>query len=718
MDDAIRQEILKAVNEKQGTTLTELLCKVEDAQNGHVFELILTKEVFVDLDRAFLGDEDEVQVFSSRPAADFFYHLAEMCPKEDKKLPRASDLILNSTLLWDGVPVELINIGKTEVCLKRAVGDFPRMPIFEFEKQIREGVITEYQLRPQIDPEHKAYELAVRRKLNDKQLVETLEKEKIVLRILNGEQVGKNDNERRKYRYWVVDYKESEAKCGNGLVGLMPKPRKGNTTDRLALIHPQLRSWMGEYIEEHENPTNIEFAVLYGGLGPFLRSKGINNYVPSDKVFRIEIKQRESSERTRKIKGSKVAYQEEEQNENEYTTPVEGDRVWQYAHIDHTLMDIYLLHSEKMIHLGKAWITLMIDSKSREILAHYISFDPPSTVSCICVVRECVRRHGRVPECVVVDRGSEFRGGGFKTLCAKYHCDVQWRPPTKPRFGAIIERFFHTLNKQFFHNLRGNTKIMKRAREVTKEVNPQNLAIWDLPSIDEALESYLYEEYNNREHSSLGRSPNDEFKENLRKFHVPEDEWRVEYDENFLIETMVSPRKPMHKIKRSRGIKAFGTWYKNNKLKKSSLYDTMVEVKLDPFDASHVYAYVKGEWIECRASGRLRALLRDKSIRMMKVISLEEREKAKAYGRKAKLRYEDLALGHSKREETEREKEQRLKDEERAKIAERKRKSCLRLVTNEPDVEDMAADSFEEDDSSTESVDYSSSRTFRRMRRG
>ena len=371
-----------------------------------------------------------------------------------------------------------------------------------------------------------------------------------------------------------------------------------------------------------------------------------------------------------------------------------------------------------MIYLGKAWITLMIDSKSRDVLAHYISFDPPSRVSCVCVMRECVRRHGRVPECVVVDRGSEFRGIDFEKLCAKYNCDIQWRPPSQPRFGSIIERFFETMNKQFFHNLRGNTKIMKRARQVTKEVNPENLAVWDLPSLDEGLESYFYVEYAKREHSSLGRSPREEFEENLRKFHVPEDEWKVDYDENFLIETMVSPRKPVHTIKRSRGIKVFGTWYKNNKLRKPYLYDTKVEVKIDPFDVSHVYAYVDGEWIECRSPGKVRALLRGKSLRLMKVISQEERQKAKVYGRRANLRYEDLALAHSKREETEREKAQRLKDQDREKIAERKRKSGLRLVKDEPDTEDIAADSFEEDDSSLESVDCSSPRTFRRMKRG
>jgi hypothetical protein len=437
MDDATLQEILKAVREKQGITLTELLCRVDGARNGHVFELILIKEIYVDLDRAFLGDEDEVQIFSSEAAATFFYHLAEMHNKENAKSPRASDLRLNSTLLWDGVPIELINVGKTEVSLKRAGDDFSRVPILEFEKLIKEGVITEYQLRPQIDPEYKAYALAVRRTLTDKQFIEALKKEEIVKNILNGKRVAKDDNEARKHRYWVAAYNEWEDKCGNGLIGLMPRPRKGNTTDRLALIHPDLRSMTNEFIKKHENPTNIKFSVIYGDFRNYVKSKGINNPT-SDKTFRKAIKECENSERTKNIEGSKVAYQEQEQIDSEfYTTPVEGDRVWQYVHIDHTEMDIFLLHSEKMIHLGKAWITVMIDSKPRRILAHYMSFDPPSRVSCICVLRECVRRHGRVPECVVVDRGPEFRGIDFEKLAARYYCDIQWRPPTNPRFGAI-----------------------------------------------------------------------------------------------------------------------------------------------------------------------------------------------------------------------------------------------------------------------------------------
>ena len=38
------------------------------------------------------------------------------------------------------------------------------------------------------------------------------------------------------------------------------------------------------------------------------------------------------------------------------------------------------------------------------------------------VLRECVRRHGRLPQIAVVDGGKEFESLYFETLLARYEC--------------------------------------------------------------------------------------------------------------------------------------------------------------------------------------------------------------------------------------------------------------------------------------------------------
>src|SRR5260370_13040771 len=84
------------------------------------------------------------------------------------------------------------------------------------------------------------------------------------------------------------------------------------------------------------------------------------------------------------------------------------------------------------------------------------------------VLRECVHRHKRLPELLVVDWGPEFRSTYFETLLARYECSKATRPKAKPRFGSVIERLFGNPNTTFVHQLHGNTPVMTQARHTTK----------------------------------------------------------------------------------------------------------------------------------------------------------------------------------------------------------------------------------------------------------
>jgi hypothetical protein len=95
------------------------------------------------------------------------------------------------------------------------------------------------------------------------------------------------------------------------------------------------------------------------------------------------------------------------------------------------------------------------------------------------VMRECVARHHRLPQTIVVDGGKEFQSAYFETLLARYECIKKQRPPAKARFGSVCERLFGTTESRFIYNLIGNTQMTKSDhRLVTKAVNPRNLAAW------------------------------------------------------------------------------------------------------------------------------------------------------------------------------------------------------------------------------------------------
>src|SRR5258708_36827998 len=83
---------------------------------------------------------------------------------------------------------------------------------------------------------------------------------------------------------------------------------------------------------------------------------------------------------------------------------------------------------------------------------------------------------------------------------------------SEPRFGTTCERLFGTVHSEFVHKLTGNTQIMKNVRQVTKDVNPKELAIWDLENFYRLLCEWCYEFYDSQqEHPALGQTPREAY---------------------------------------------------------------------------------------------------------------------------------------------------------------------------------------------------------------
>ena len=161
--------------------------------------------------------------------------------------------------------------------------------------------------------------------------------------------------------------------------------------------------------------------------------------------------------------------------------------------------------------LGSPWLTFIIDDRSRMPLAAAVSFDEPSRVSVLPVLRDCVSRHQRVPDNVVVDQGSEFNSVDVEIAFAELTSNKIERPATKPRFGAVIERAFEIMNTRFIHELDGNTKLNRLGRGRSATHKPSVLAAWTLTRLHDACEKWLFDVYPRLRHGTLGATPREVF---------------------------------------------------------------------------------------------------------------------------------------------------------------------------------------------------------------
>jgi hypothetical protein len=209
-----------------------------------------------------------------------------------------------------------------------------------------------------------------------------------------------------------------------------------------------------------------------------------------------------------------------------------------------------------------------------------------------------VRRHNRLPQCLVVDGGPEFSSTYFETLLARYECTKKTRPPAEARFGAVVERIFGVANTQFVHNLLGNTQITSNVRQVTKSVNPREWAVWPLASFLEHLCHYLYDIYDTNIHPALGQSPRNAYHEGFQDAGLRLQRL-IAYDHDFLIATLPSTAKGTAMISPGRGVKINYLFYWSDAMADPRVHRQKVLVRFDPFDLGTAYAFLGSQWTQC-----------------------------------------------------------------------------------------------------------------------
>lgn len=432
----------------------------------------------------------------------------------------------------------------------------------------------------------------------------------------------------RTLRLWVAQYRYAKEQYGNGYVGLLPKTsERGNRTSRLP---EESRNLLIQFVEnDYENLRQRTKVASWAALKRKCDECGI--VAPSYVTFGVAVRERPAFEQTLKRLGRRAAYTHAAfYFELEPTTPRHGDRPFEIGHIDHSELDVEVVCSHTGRPLGRPWMTVLTDAFSRRCLALYLTFDAPSYRSCMMILRDCVRRHRRLPQIIVIDGGPEFQSTYFETLLARYECTKKTRPPAKARFGSVCERLFGTANTQFIHNLRGNTQITRNVRQVTKSNDPVGQAAWPLGRLYDYLSSFLFEIYDTIEHPALGQTPREAYFTGLQSTGVRANRL-IPYDQAFLMTTLPTTQRGTAKVAPGRGVIINRVHYWAEAFRDPTVENHEVAVRYDPFDIGTAYAFVKNCWTECHSEHYV--VLQGRSEKEIMLASKEIRRRSQLHSR-------------------------------------------------------------------------------------
>ncbi|WP_447985438.1 DDE-type integrase/transposase/recombinase [Nitrospira sp. Nam74] len=611
LSEGAQKKIQDLVRAKVGITLRDMLPRLDRKEIDTLYGLIACGQVWADLHRIPLAEFDRVQLYESHVTGEAHNIVLQTVtvPQELSAFIEAD--VQENMLRWEGKSWSVVATHSDHITL---LGDGRSLQLRtdEYERLLKNGNI---QLPAPAQNFGTAFDHRLA-KARPEDLTVANRRYAAVFQ-LRGMAAVTGHVPSRTYRRWKAKYRHAEQVSGCGFQALIPRTsERGNRRRKLSeavieLMHEVASTY-------HVTPEGDNKTLAYGHLKNACDERKIP--VPSSRTFSREIARLPRVDVVRKQKGDKAAYQFELPLHLFYDTPIHGDRPFEIVHIDHTLVDVMLVCSVTGEFLGRPWLTLAMCAFSRRILAIYLSFDPPSCASVMMVLRIMVRRFGRRPHTIITDGGKEFHSIYYETFLNIFKITQKTRPPAKPRFGSVIERIFGTANSQLFHRLIGNTKLTKIPRQLTKKLNPCNLAVWHLVGLYDELQHWAYDTYDTMPHSTLGTAPRDLFERTLELTGFRTHR-RCAYDETFRILTL--PPCAVRKVVPGQGIKVNQIWYSA-----PALSDPQVEgattVRRDPFDIGHIYAFVNKRWVECLSSHYL--MLRGHTERERELVSAELRQ--------------------------------------------------------------------------------------------
>lgn len=401
-------------------------------------------------------------------------------------------------------------------------------------------------------------------------------------------------------------------KAANGNVrALIPKARRGNRKPRISETHSV--ALLHSMAKHHANATATPCTTSYLQYQLDFEEKQGSGMIKQGELalslrgYRKRLRKLDPEELARSRGGPRAA--------NAAAEPVDRDRIvacpqrpFEIAHTDHYLGDRSLLLrlSGGRRWSRRPWVSVLRDGTG-EVLAMAVGFRAPSRVALAELLRDCVRRHQRLPETIVSDCGSDFESVFYETILASYGVHKKDRPTAAPRFGGELERLFGTLKTSILWGRRGSTRNNARGRAVSASHRSDRLAEQDLVDFYHELDEAIFGQLNLHLRGERSNSPDLVAAAGLAMY--PMSGIEVAYDYDFMVATSIDAPAKDYRVDRARGINVYGRWYWHPQL--ARFHESRVEVRIDPWDEHQVYANCDGAWVSCRSRGPLRYESRD-----------------------------------------------------------------------------------------------------------
>ena len=267
---------------------------------------------------------------------------------------------------------------------------------------------------------------------------------------------------------------------------------------------------------------------------------------------------------------------------------------WERAHIDSTILDeaIWLACPLSKI-LARPTIYILVDEYSSKLLAYWVCFGDAGRQAVSCLLRDCIRRHRKLPCEIIHDLGSEFLSVFYETFNAAFVIDLKRRPRGAPRWGSHVESAFNRINKLIVHRLSGNTLNDKLGRQTTSRKRSRAHARHNLLGLLDILEDGLMSWLNNRPVGVEVASPDERFEYSAARFAS------IARSAPLTSEILAHTAIPggTRLIDHARGVIFKHSRYFGPGIADPSFHGKKVHIRWEPYNPSILYARANSSWV-------------------------------------------------------------------------------------------------------------------------
>lgn len=572
--------------------LSEAIALVGDADI--VYEGHFRRLWYLELRRDALALPDNAWVYRDQRAHDMFEALersrqplllGQMDPDAIPPL---------SFLRWAGRTYQLLNRTQLEVFLL-ATGQ-PLVPMLQtdFRRRVRSGEIA----TGAAPLNTTSVGLEILKRATDVAIDEAIRKLGVVDAVRVGTKASDCGVPRRTYYDWKSEFNQGEKLYGNGFIGLIPRhDLKGNRTQRIEDAESALLRRAFEWMRK---PVPREVSAGYSYYVALCEKDFVEprSLVSFNGAWNAEDEHAKTMDRA----GDRAAYPVKAPR----TTgglhlaqgPPEGDSPFGLAHIDHLISDTFCRRMNSTQILGKPWLSIAIDAFTRWVIGLWVSILPPNHASVMMVLRDIVRRHGKLPMTVITDGGADFKCKRVAKFLAAHKSEHALRPRSEPRFGNPIERLNLDINHHLTKVWLGSNEVLKTPRMSSESHDPRGLAYLTVPMLAARCEELLFDKYPNRPHAGLQCTVNEALKSAAAlqgtSWGVP-----VAFNDQLVFSTLAQPHKHGGLMRQRDGIRLNSYNYYSDELVGRD-HERLQDIPLyDPEDPAYIYARLSGAWTRC-----------------------------------------------------------------------------------------------------------------------